>query len=163
VNPIPVSVCRAFGARYVIAVNLNADMCGRGAVIPNPITETVPATTVPADVGEKPANGRAALKLLQRQLVGTGEAAPGISTVVVEALNIVQDRIARSRLAGDPPDALISPRLAGIGPFDFHSAEQLIAHGAAATRRELEHILYEIDVRRHFEPRTEMKVDERRV
>jgi NTE family protein len=30
VNPIPVSVCRAHGARYVIAVNLNFDVCGRG-------------------------------------------------------------------------------------------------------------------------------------
>ncbi len=35
VNPIPVSVCRAHGARYVIAVNLNFDICGRGTVVPH--------------------------------------------------------------------------------------------------------------------------------
>ncbi len=154
VNPVPVSVCRALGARYVIAVNLNADMCGRGAVVPHasPIPEEAPIegseTTEP-----QPANGRAALKLVQRQLFGRGEDAPGISTVVVEALNIVQDRIARSRLAGDPPDALVSPRLANIGPFDFHCAERLIECGAAATRRELEDIRHEIEARRSFEPR----------
>ena len=45
--------------------------------------------------------------LLQRQVLGSAEAAPGISTVMVDAFNIVQDRIARSRLAGDPPDAMI--------------------------------------------------------
>src|SRR5262249_33740872 len=117
VNPVPVSVCRALGARYVIGVNLNSDMCGRGAVVPN-------LGAAPEDflADEKapvaqPKNGRAALKLVQRQLLGEGDGAPGISTVVVEALNIVQDRIARSRLAGDPPDALINPRLTGIGPF----------------------------------------------
>lgn len=162
VNPIPVSVCRALGARYVIAVNLNADMCGRGAVIPNlaAADEALPAAA--PDGAGKGVNGRSALKLVQRQVLGHGEAAPGISKVMIEALNIVQDRIARSRLAGDPPDALISPRLAGIGPFDFHCAEQLIALGAAATRRELEHILHEIDVRRHFEPRIPMPAIEKR-
>ena len=35
VNPIPVSVCRAHGARYVIAVNLNFDVCGRGTIVPH--------------------------------------------------------------------------------------------------------------------------------
>src|SRR5262249_57586187 len=34
VNPIPVSVCRALGARYVIAVNLNFDISSRAAVLP---------------------------------------------------------------------------------------------------------------------------------
>ena len=33
VNPIPVSVCRALGARIVIAVNLASDPFGRGGVI----------------------------------------------------------------------------------------------------------------------------------
>ncbi|MCL4767352.1 MAG: patatin-like phospholipase family protein [Hyphomicrobiaceae bacterium] len=153
VNPVPVSVCRAMGARYVIAVNLNADMCGRGTVVPHIAAgyqETPPAE---AEAGHS--NGRSALKLLQRQLFGRGEAAPGISTVVVDAFNIVQDRIARSRLAGDPPDFLIQPRLAGIGPFDFHRAEDLIARGLAAARREVEDIAREIEVRRLFEPRIE--------
>ena len=33
VNPVPVSAARALGARLVIAVNLNADMLGRGITI----------------------------------------------------------------------------------------------------------------------------------
>ena len=151
VNPVPVSVCRALGARYVIAVNLNGDMCGRGTVMPH--IDAAAHDSAPAEPGGEQKNGRSALKLLQRQVVGSTEAAPGISTVVVEALNIVQDRIARSRLAGDPPDFMIQPRLAGIGPFDFHRAEDLIARGLAAARREVEDITREIDVRRMFEPR----------
>ena len=50
---------------------------------------------------------------------------PGISTVMVEAFNIMQDRITRARLAGDPPDVLISPRVGKIGWFDFHRAEEI--------------------------------------
>ena len=68
---------------------------------------------------------------------------------MVEAFNIVQDRIARSRLAGDPPDAMINLRLADIGLFDFHRAEELIERGAEAARRHLAEMRREIDARRH--------------
>jgi NTE family protein len=63
---------------------------------------------------------------------------------MVDALNIVQDRIARSRLAGDPPDSMISPKLHGIGLFDFHRAEDLIARGEAAANREIEDLRREL-------------------
>lgn len=89
-----------------------------------------------------------ARRLLQRQLLQRTDDVPGISTVVVDAFNIVQDRIARSRLAGDPPDAMISPRLHGIGLFDFHRADELIERGRMAVARDLETIQHEIAVRR---------------
>jgi len=145
VNPIPVSVCRALGARYVIAVNLNSDLCGRGAIHPDSAAVGAPTADSTRPVFSKPA----ARKLLQRQLFGGGEGGPGISTVMVDAFNIVQDRIARSRLAGDPPDAIINPRLAGIGLFDFHRADELILRGIAATQRDLEELRREISARDH--------------
>ena len=149
VNPIPVSVCRAHGARYVIAVNLNFDVCGRGTIDPHFEAAAV------AELSEQEAlpllgkNGTAVRRLLQRQLFGKGESAPGISTVMMDAFNIVQDRIARSRLAGDPPDAMINLRLGDVGLFDFHRAEELIACGAAATQRHLQDMRREIDARKH--------------
>lgn len=153
VNPIPVSVCRALGARYVIAVNLNYDISSRSAAA-NAIVSQVEAAE--ASDGEAPANDKGSVGarwLLSRQLFGRGEDVPGISTVMVDALNIVQDRIARSRLAGDPPDALISPRLHGIGLFDFHRADDLIARGEAAARREIEDIARELKLRREVDLR----------
>jgi NTE family protein len=146
VNPIPISVCRALGARYVIAVNLNIDITNRGTIssiasMPDTdaeLTETPPVT------GK---NGVAVRRLLQRQMLGKGEDVPGISTVMMDAFNIVQDRIARSRLAGDPPDAMISPRLHGIGLFDFHRADELIRRGEAAAKRELDDLGREIEAR----------------
>jgi NTE family protein len=56
---------------------------------------------------------------------------------MVDAFNITQDRIARSRLAGDPPDVMIAPRLGDIGLFDFHRAAEAIRLGAEATERAL--------------------------
>ncbi|WP_072391977.1 patatin-like phospholipase family protein [Hyphomicrobium sp. CS1GBMeth3] len=154
VNPIPVSVCRALGARYVIAVNLNIDISNRGT-----ISNISPMPSTDHDMDETPPvtgkNGIAVRRLLQRQILGRGEDVPGISTVMVDAFNIVQDRIARSRLAGDPPDSMISPRLHGIGLFDFHRADELIARGEAAARREIEDLMRELDGRYHIESRSQ--------
>jgi len=145
VNPIPVSVCRALGARYVIAVNLAADSCGRGTVVPH-LEAADPEEPTPEqpEPGLIQRNGRAVKKLLQRQVFGRTDNGPGISRVMMEAFNIVQDRIARSRLAGDPPDVIIQPRLPTFGLFDFHRADALIECGVAATRREIEDIKLEI-------------------
>ena len=149
VNPIPVSVCRALGARYVIAVNLAADSCGRGTVVPH-LEAADPEEPTPEqpEPGLIQRNGRAVKKLLQRQVFGRTDNGPGISRVMMEAFNIVQDRIARSRLAGDPPDVIIQPRLPTFGLFDFHRADALIECGVAATRREIEDIKLEIAARR---------------
>jgi NTE family protein len=147
VNPIPVSVCRALGARYVIAVNVNSD-AGHGTVVTDVGALPLPALPPPEDRGRFARNSRALKKLLQRQFFGRSDNGPGISTVMLQAFNIVQDRIARSRLAGDPPDILVSPRLPPVGLFDFHRAEEMIETGAAAVAREAEHIKREIAARR---------------
>jgi NTE family protein len=149
VNPIPVSVCRALGARYVIAVNVNADSCGHGTVVPQMemLTATEEAPPVLAEVPSAYGVG-GMRKLLKRQFFGRGDGGPGISRVMMEAFNIVQDRIARSRLAGDPPDIVISPRLPQFGLFDFHQADALIRGGMLAAQRELEDIKRELALRR---------------
>ncbi|MDX2157608.1 MAG: patatin-like phospholipase family protein [Hyphomicrobiaceae bacterium] len=141
VNPVPVSVCRALGARYVIAVNLNADLGGRGGVIADPDLDDLPP--VDSDPGTGTSQPGAA-RLVRNQLLGDAGSGPGISSVMVQAFNIVQDRIARSRLAGDPPDAMISPRLAGLGMFDFHRADEMIHRGLTAAMRETEDLRREL-------------------
>jgi NTE family protein len=154
VNPIPISVCRALGARYVIAVNLNIDISSRGTVssgVDSAPGEPHHEESEPQPVTGK--NGVAVRRLLQRQLFGKGDDVPGISTVMVDAFNIVQDRIARSRLAGDPPDAMISPRLHGIGLFDFHRADELIDRGETAAKREIEEMQREMRLRQIVDTR----------
>ena len=138
VNPVPVSVARALGARLVIAVNVNTDMFGRGAAIPDQGAVPEPEPPIEEEVASRGLFGLfGGEKSAKRRLFGTATR-PGLSTVMVEAFNIMQDRITRARLAGDPPDVLISPRIGRIGLFDFHRAEEAIAIGAQAAEKALE-------------------------
>jgi NTE family protein len=140
VNPIPVSVCRALGARIVIAVNLSNDVFSKGAVIHDQEPYVTPAAAPQSDGQELlGSNGRAAVHLLHRQIFGRSDA-PGMSAVMMDAINITQDRIARSRLAGDPPDILIAPKTGSIGLFDFHRAQEVIELGARATEKLIDEI-----------------------
>ena len=143
VNPVPVSVCRALGATVVIAVNLQHDAFGKGTVLANSLADEMEVVALPPPKEVAGLKG-GALRLLHRQFFGQGNDTPGISTVMMEALNITQDRIARSRLAGDPPDFTITPRLGGFGAFDFHRADEMILAGAAATERALADIRHSI-------------------
>ena len=134
VNPIPVSVCRALGARIVIAVNLSNDVFGKGSVIHDHEAFAEPLARQRGRASCRVSNGRAAVHLLHRQIFGRSNGAPGMSAVMMDAINITQDRIARSRLAGDPPDITIAPKVGGIGLFDFHRAGEAIELGAQGCR-----------------------------
>jgi NTE family protein len=144
VNPVPVSAARALGARVVIAVNMDADRFGRGTTIAShgaDLTDTPPAA--PAEHGR---NGFARLRgmftaerALKRQII-SGDSRPSFSTVMVESFNIMQDRLTRMRLAGDPPDVHITPRIGHIGWLDFHRAAESITVGRAATEKAIDSI-----------------------
>jgi NTE family protein len=138
VNPVPVAAARALGARLVIAVNLNADLFGRGMTIASHGSDVEEERL---DVEIRRHRGLrgwfGAEQILKRQYFGRA-GRPGISTVMIEAFNVMQDRIARSRLAGDPADVMINPQLGRIGLFEFHRAEEAIALGAEAAERALE-------------------------
>jgi NTE family protein len=135
VNPVPVAAARALGARLVIAINVNADQFDRGGTIAD---LGVALDDIPVEERGWGKNGkRGGELLLRRRIVGT-RGRPGIPTVMIDAFNVMQDRITRSRLAGDPPDVLINPKLGQFGWFDFHRADEAIAAGAEATERAIE-------------------------
>jgi NTE family protein len=135
VNPVPVSAARALGARLVIAVNLNSDLFGRGTIIADHGSDDSDETE--REIASGLASAIGGKRSLMRKFFGT-RGRPGIPTVMVEAFNVMQDRITRARLAGDPPDVLVSPRLGGVGWFDFHRAAEAIAIGAEATEKAIE-------------------------
>lgn len=140
VNPVPVSAARALGARTIIAVNLNGDVFGRGGtLIPDEMSaeDAIPSMPEAPESDSDAAVGRSGWKLLHRQFFGRSGAEPGISSVMLDAFNVVQDRIARARLMGDPPDFMICPRLNGFGLFEFHRAKELIPLGQQIAEREI--------------------------
>jgi len=79
--------------------------------------------------------------LIKRRLRRSAHDGPGVASVMLDAFSITQDRIARSRLAGDPPDVLINTRLEKFGLFDFHRAAEMIEIGRETARRRLPDIL----------------------
>ncbi|HEY0281022.1 MAG TPA: patatin-like phospholipase RssA [Rhizomicrobium sp.] len=141
VNPVPVSVCRALGADVIIAVNLSGDLVGRrftdeGETAASAKTATARREFVGRLIDGLPPSlkkqaGFVAKKLLQP------EAAPGYLDVLANALNIMQDRVTRTRLAGEPPDVLLSPRLAGMRWTEFHRGSAAIAAGRTAVQKAL--------------------------
>ncbi len=139
VNPIPVSLCRAMGADFVIAVNLNEDLLGRRLL---PQIAEAPDAAEPQKAANwvdmvKSMPTAMAAQMSSFKLFGNGGLAPGYFDVLGNALNIMQDHITRSRLAGEPPHAIILPRVVDIGLMDFHRAAEAIEEGRAATERVL--------------------------
>ena len=139
VNPVPVSVCQALGAQVTIAVNLNSDAARRAG------QSLAVAATAGLDFlngrrdgrGTLPADnrGRRRADKLSQRASRRDPGYPSLLGVMASSLGIMQDRIARSRLAGDPPDVLITPRLSHIGLLEFDSAAEIIAEGEAAVDR----------------------------
>ncbi|MBP2303117.1 patatin-like phospholipase family protein [Azospirillum picis] len=138
VNPVPVSACRALGAQMVIAVNLAGDILGKARK---------PGASVPTAAGfdllrlvdeEMPEQRRAkGIGALSRRIFRRDYDGPSVFGVMVSSLGIVTDRITRSRLAGEPPDVHIAPRLGHIGLTEFDRADDCIREGEAAVERVL--------------------------
>ena len=136
VNPVPVSVCRALGADLVVAVNLNGDIVGKhlkraghkpepehgiGSRITDLVREYTDAFFPDGRESEQP---------------------PGLFDAIASAINITQDRITRSRMAGDPPDILLSPRLSHIGLLEFFRAREAIDEGKRCAEKAIPEIMH---------------------
>jgi NTE family protein len=142
VNPVPVSLCRAMGADIVIAVDLNSDIIGKHLRQSRP-----PEAAEDADESffrspfleqafEQFSRSLDEESFLSKFLKsGKRTPEPGLYEVIASTVNIMQVRITRSRMAGDPPDILISPRLSHIGLMEFDKAEEAIKEGVSAVKR----------------------------
>ncbi len=127
VNPVPVSVCRALGAEFVIAVNLNGGIVGKRF---KQSEKTIFSEAEGAAGSLLSTLGLTRARTILAELWGPDEAEPGIFDVTTTSINIMQDRITRSRMAGDPPDVVLAPDLGHVGLMEFHRAEEAIEAGA---------------------------------
>lgn len=147
VNPVPVSLCRALGADLVIAVNLNAEIVGKhlrnsrkaSLEFAGPSSEADEAPPPEPSQDQKDmrkAEGEFMRRLSQwfgdneQQAVDDdGMPSPGMMDVIASSINIMQDRVTRSRMAGDPADIILTPRLSHLGLMEFYRAEEAIMAG----------------------------------
>jgi len=140
VNPVPVSTCRALGAEVIIAANLNADLVDRPIEPPVPGLDQDNHQVARPEILERllqrvPSNIRQSISEITPHLLTSKPSAPGYFDVFASSINIMQDQITRSRLAGEPPHVLLMPNLAHVGLFDFHKAQEAIAEGRACVDR----------------------------
>lgn len=148
VNPVPVSAARALGADIVIAVNLNGDPLGRtrmaNTAIPRVAGFEISDLVQPGGGPMNRAIGRMVDRVFGRQRADQ----PSMFGVMMSSLAVVTDRLTRTRLAGDPPELLIAPKIGHIGLAEFDRAEELIALGEAsveACREQLDDIRYMLE------------------
>lgn len=137
VNPVPVTLCRALGADFVIAVNLNVPVSSRWAALKRetsqPVEDHRERTEEPAEAGWAFMDKWAELMDgLVETLKPASGAGPGLFEVIAGSVHIMQDHIARSRMAGDPPNLAITPDLGDFQLMDFHRAEEAIEAGRKA-------------------------------
>lgn len=130
VNPVPVTLCRALGAEVVIAVDLQS-----GAPHRPEVSEAQPAVV-------RESAGRRLAALFPWASPDEDEepqepVPPGVSGVIAQSLDIMQARLSRSRLAGDPPDVLLAPRVRHVPPLEFAGGQATIEEGYDVVRRAL--------------------------
>lgn len=144
VNPVPVSVCRAMGARMVIAIDLNADSIGKAAK-PGQNYQTIAGFDI-LNEGDVPSGWQSWFSgSITRRLFSRQPDAPSLFGVMFSSLNIIQDRVTRARLAGDPPDVHIKPAIGQYGVLEFEKARDMIALGEAATEAAMPEIRAAMD------------------
>lgn len=139
INPLPVNASQALGARMTIAVDLHSDIIGKAAK-PGKAYPTVAGFDLFNDKDVPPAVQEGFTSSLTKRLFRREKHHPSLFGVMISALGIMQDRLTRSRLAGDPPDIHIKPQIGHIGLLEFERARDLIGEGEAAALKALPEI-----------------------
>jgi NTE family protein len=142
VNPVPTSLARAMGADIVIGVDLNSDILHRHmrplAVVQAPAPD---ADVAPEPQPEPPKSAGWMQRLTpwraDAPAAPVPQQVPSVLDVMMTSVNIMQMRITRSRMAGDPPEVVVAPALASLGLLDFHRASEAIEEGRRAARASL--------------------------
>jgi NTE family protein len=126
VNPVPVSLASALGADIVIAVRVNSYPIEGGF-----IADASAAVPPPAPVLKIPQWLSSAVSPVFGRVLQAAPEYPSYFEVLSNSLDIMEDRITRMRMAGDPPDVLLRPSLGDYSWLDFHRAKEAIAAGRA--------------------------------
>ena len=136
VNPVPVSLTRALGADVVIAVDLHHD-----AHLVQQDLLSVQAD--PANLKDtKEVNWRDKIRQkLSRPLAQHNSQTPTAMEIMSTSIQVLENRLKRYRMAGDPPDVIVQPYCPQISTLDFHRAEEAIEAGRLAVEKQRDQLL----------------------
>lgn len=137
VNPVPISLTRALGADIVIAVDLQHD----AHLMQQDLLSVTPQN------GEEQATAAALSwrNKIRQRLTGFTQRRmkqmPGAMEIMTTSIQVLENRLKRNRMAGDPPDVLIQPFCPQISTLDFHRAEEAIEAGRVAVEKKMDELL----------------------
>ena len=165
VDPVPITLCRVLGAQTVIAVDLNTTLLKRRLTqvastvvsiererqLEQEIDDEEPEDAIADPDPSDPDSGwtAAATRLrasfdswvgdLRDRLATpqTDDDLPSLYEVLANSLNIMQVQITRSRMAGDPAEVLITPRLETFALLDLDRGAEAIDEGRRAANQVL--------------------------
>lgn len=135
VNPIPISLTRALGADIVIAVDLQHD------------AHLMQQDLLSFNVSEENSENGDSLPWHARLKERLGSittrravTAPTATEIMTTSIQVLENRLKRNRMAGDPPDILIQPVCPQISTLDFHRAHAAIAAGQLAVEKKMDEL-----------------------
>ncbi|MFK8257097.1 patatin-like phospholipase RssA [Erwinia sp. AnSW2-5] len=137
VNPVPISLTRALGADIVIAVDLQHD----AHLMQQELFSVTPESDIDTHLPEPNSwSGRL------RQRIGRIKSrkmhyTPGAMEIMSTSIQVLENRLKRNRMAGDPPDVLIQPFCPQISTLDFHRAEEAIEAGRLSVEKKMDELL----------------------
>lgn len=134
VNPVPVSLTRALGADIVIAVDLQHD----AHLMQQDLFSVTPQ---PDDTPQASSWGGRLRQQLGRMTQRRSVQSPGAMEIMSTSIQILENRLKRSRMAGDPPDVQLQPFCPQISTLDFHRADEAIEAGRLAVEKKLDELL----------------------
>lgn len=136
VNPVPISLTRALGADIVIAVDLQHD----AHLMQQDLLSVTPQSAeseAEALTGWRGRLRQSLSRAAQRKVNQT----PGAMEIMTTSIQVLENRVKRNRMAGDPPDVLIQPFCPQISTLDFHRADEAIAAGKLAVEKKMDELL----------------------
>ncbi|AOR65259.1 patatin-like phospholipase RssA [Pectobacterium wasabiae] len=133
VNPVPVSLARAMGADIVIAVDLQHD-----ASLNHQDLLSIKPTASEADIDMEHVSQDWRSRIRERLLRSrrqSAESSPTAMEIMSTSIQILENRLKMTRMAGDPPDVLLQPYCPQIATLDFHRAHEAIEAGYKAVAK----------------------------
>jgi len=136
VNPVPVSLTRALGADIVIAVDLQHD----AHLMQQDLFSVTSQSEDEGPVQPEGWGGRLRQqvgRMIQRKV----NHSPSAMEIMSTSIQVLENRLKRNRMAGDPPDVLLQPFCPQISTLDFHRAQEAIEAGRLSVEKKMDELL----------------------
>ncbi|MTD25734.1 patatin-like phospholipase RssA [Erwinia sorbitola] len=137
VNPVPVSLTRALGADIVIAVDLQHD----AHLMQQDLFSVTPELHPDVQIPEVNSWGGRLRQRIGRIASRKMNYTPGAMEIMSTSIQVLENRLKRNRMAGDPPDVIIQPICPQISTLDFHRAEEAIEAGRLSVEKKMDELL----------------------